>query len=265
MLTELLRGYFLELSTFFLLGGFAVFVGGLIGCVGIGGVLLVPILTYIFNIDIHIAIAAAMFSYFFSGIVGTLIYAQKGSIKWAQTRWLVIGAAPAAFVGAKITLSIPGHYLEFLISLFVVAAGINAMRNQKSIEGSQNITNPYALFSIGVVTGIGSALTGTGGPLFIVPIMVSLKVTAHTAIGFSQAIQLPIASLATIGNFLYGSVDLIIGGVIASGIIIGSTFGAKLAHLVSPIIMNRILALVLVTVGVIMISRVIFSFYFTNL
>jgi uncharacterized membrane protein YfcA len=255
----------LEISTFLLLGGFGVFVGFLIGCVGIGGVLLVPILTYIFHIDIHIAIAAAMFSYMFSGIIGTLIYAKKGSIKWPQTIWLIIGAAPAAFIGAKITLSIPGQYLEFLIALLVIAAGINAMRIQKSTENSTNITNPYVLLSIGAVTGIGSALTGTGGPLFIVPIMVSLKVAAHAAIGFSQAIQLPIASLATISNFLYGSVDLIVGGVIASGVMIGSTFGAKLAHLVSPAIMSRILALVLVIVGMIMICRVVVGIYLTNL
>ena len=129
------------------------------------------------------------------------------------------------------------------------------MRNQKFIEGNSNITNPYALLCIGVVTGIGSAFTGTGGPLFIVPILVYLKVAAHTAIGFGQAIQLPIASLATFGNFLYGSVDLIVGGVIASGIIIGSMYGAKLAHLFSSTIMKRIVALVLVAVGMLMIGR----------
>jgi uncharacterized membrane protein YfcA len=247
----------LDFSTFVLLGGFGVFVGGLIGCVGIGGVLLVPILTYVFHIEIHIAIAAAMFSYMFSGVVGTLIYAQKGSIKWSQTIWLIIGAAPAAFIGAKITLSTPGHYLEILIALFVVAAGINAMRSQKSMEHSSNITNRYALIFIGILTGIGSALTGTGGPLFLVPIMVSLKVAAHTAIGFSQAIQFPIASLATFSNFLYGSVDLIVGGLVAGGVIIGSIFGAKLAHLFSTTLMHRILSVVLVAVGVIMIGRVL--------
>ena len=247
----------MDLSTFVLLGGFGVFVGGLIGCVGIGGVLLVPILTYVFHIEIHIAIAAAMFSYMFSGVVGTLIYAQKGSIKWSQTIWLIIGAAPAAFIGAKITLSTPGHYLEILIALFVVAAGINAMRSQKSMEHSSNITNRYALIFIGILTGIGSALTGTGGPLFLVPIMVSLKVAAHTAIGFSQAIQFPIASLATFSNFLYGSVDLIVGGLVAGGVIIGSIFGAKLAHLFSTTLMHRILSVVLVVVGVIMIGRVL--------
>ena len=247
----------MDFSTFVLLGGFGVFVGGLIGCVGIGGVLLVPILTYVFHIEIHIAIAAAMFSYMFSGVVGTLIYAQKGSIKWSQTIWLIIGAAPAAFIGAKITLSTPGHYLEILIALFVVAAGINAMRSQKSMEHSSNITNRYALIFIGILTGIGSALTGTGGPLFLVPIMVSLKVAAHTAIGFSQAIQFPIASLATFSNFLYGSVDLIVGGLVAGGVIIGSIFGAKLAHLFSTTLMHRILSVVLVVVGVIMIGRVL--------
>jgi uncharacterized protein len=246
----------LELSTFVLLGSFGVFVGVLIGCVGIGGVLLVPILTYVFHIDIHIAIAAAMFSYMFSGVVGTFIYAQKGSINWSQTIWLIIGAAPAAFIGAKVTLSTPGQYLEILIALLVVAAGIKAMRSQKISEHSSNITNRYALVFIGIVTGVGSALTGTGGPLFVVPIMVSLKVAAHTAIGFSQAIQFPIASLATFSNFLYGTVDLIVGGLVAGGVIIGSIFGAKLAHFFSTTIMHRILSVVLVMVGVIMIGRV---------
>ena len=253
----------MELSTFVLLGGIGVFVGVLIGCVGIGGVLLVPILTYVFHIDIHIAIAAAMFSYMFSGVVGTFIYAQKGSINWSQTIWLIIGAAPAAFIGAKVTLSTPGQYLEILIALLVVAAGVNAMRSHKLSEHSSNITNRYALVFIGIVTGVGSALTGTGGPLFVVPIMVSLKVAAHTAIGFSQAIQFPIASLATFSNFLYGTVDLIVGGLVAGGVIIGSIFGAKLAHLFSTTLMHRILSVVLVMVGVIMIGRVV-TIYLLN-
>ena len=247
----------MEPSAFFLLSGLGVFVGVLIGCVGIGGVLLVPLLTYVFGIEIHVAIAAAMFSYIFSGSIGTFVYAKKGSIEWPQVIWMIIGAAPAAFIGAKITLSTPGQYLEVLIAIFIALAGINALRGQKVNESSSNISNRFVLIFIGVVAGIGSALTGTGGPLIVVPIMVSLKVAAHTAIGFSQVIQLPIASLATLSNFLYGSVDLIVGGVIAGGVIIGSLFGAKLAHLFSSSIMQRILSIVLVVVGVGMIGRIL--------
>ncbi|HAU42528.1 MAG TPA: sulfite exporter TauE/SafE family protein, partial [Gammaproteobacteria bacterium] len=40
-------------------GGVAVVVGVLIGAIGIGGVLLVPMLTYVLGISIHVAIATA--------------------------------------------------------------------------------------------------------------------------------------------------------------------------------------------------------------
>ncbi len=50
-------------------GGVAIIVGVLIGAIGIGGVLLVPMLTYALGFGIHVAIATAMFSYLFSGAV----------------------------------------------------------------------------------------------------------------------------------------------------------------------------------------------------
>src|SRR5262249_10347729 len=53
--------------------------GLLIGCVGIGGVLLVPVLT-LAGVDVHAAIAASMFSFIFSGLIGVWLYQRKGSI-----------------------------------------------------------------------------------------------------------------------------------------------------------------------------------------
>ena len=91
----------MDWSTFALLGGLSVFVGALIGGIGIGGVFLVPILTYIFDVEVHMAIAAAMFSYLFSGLIGTSIYARKRSINWNMALWLFAGAMPAAFMGAR--------------------------------------------------------------------------------------------------------------------------------------------------------------------
>ena len=65
-----------------LLGGRQVLAGVLIGCIGIGGVLLVPALTYLGGIDIHVAITSCMVSYMFAGLVGAVSYARKGSIRW---------------------------------------------------------------------------------------------------------------------------------------------------------------------------------------
>lgn len=249
----------MDFSTLALLGGFGVFVGVLIGGVGIGGVLLVPMLTYIFTIDVHVAIAAAMFSYLFSGLVGSMIYARRGSINWPMALWLFAGATPAAFAGAMASTVVPARSLEFLIAFLIVLAGINALRATDEDACREGLQKPAQLIAIGAVTGFGSALTGTGGPLVLVPLLVWLKVPALTAIGLSQAIQLPIAALATASNFIYASVDMVIGGVIALALMTGAAIGARLAHTLSQATLRTVVAWVLVAVGLFIIGRIFFA------
>ena len=249
----------MEPSTLVLIGGFSTLVGVLIGGVGVGGVLLVPMLTFVFGLDIHVAIAAAMFSYLFSGAVGAAIYARNHSIRWAMALWLFAGAMPAAFAGAMASSVSPTRGLEFLIALLIVFAGANALLTRGDDDRGGRPLNAVALAAIGAVTGFGSALTGTGGPLILVPILVWLKVPALTAVGLSQAIQLPIASLATIGNFLYGSVDMVVGGVIAVALMAGASLGARFAHAVSPSTLRTVVAWVLVAVGLLIIGRISIS------
>lgn len=239
-----------------LLAGLSLFVGVLIGGVGIGGILLVPILTFILSIDVHVAVAAAMFSYIFSGITGTLIYARKRSIQWKMAFWLFVSAAPAAFLGAYASSVIPAKGLEFVIAALVVFAGVNALRSQGRDPRKPPLLPPATLIATGAVTGIGSALSGTGGPLVLVPLLVWLRQPALMAVGLSQAVQLPIAIMATGGNYIYGFVDVRIGGVIAIGLIAGVSAGARLAHLASQALLQRIVAWVLVVVGIVIVIRI---------
>ncbi len=249
----------MDWSAFALLGGLSVIVGALIGGIGIGGVLLVPILTYIFAIDVHVAIAAAMFSYLFSGLVGATLYARKRSINWKMALWLFAGAMPAAFMGALIASAVPARGLEFLVATLTIFAGANALRTPVEGAHRDRLLSPVQLLIIGVITGFGSAITGTGGPLVLVPMLIWLKVPPLTAVGLSQAVQLPIASLATIGNFIYGTVDMVIGGVIAAALMIGAAIGAHLAHTVSQATLRRVVAWVLVAVGIFIIGRILLA------
>ncbi len=245
----------MEPTTVLFLGAFSVFVGLLIGCVGIGGVLLVPFLIYAIGMDIHFAISVAMFGYIFVGTISAILYARHGSIQWSMALWMIAGAMPAAFLGAFLASVIPAIGLELLVSVLVFLAGINALRRKKASIVERNISNPLALLVIGAITGVGSALTGTGGPLVVVPILVSLNVAAHTAIGLSQAVQMPLATLATIGNFSYGNVDMFIGGIVACGLVFGGAGGSKLAHLIPPATMSRIVAWILVLVGLFLLFK----------
>ena len=231
-------------------------VGVLIGGVGIGGILLVPILTNILSIDVHVAVAAAMFSYIFSGIVGTFIYARERSIKWNMVFWLLVSAAPAAFLGAYALSITPARGVEFLIASLVIFAGVNAFRSRHDTQREKPPLSPPALIGTGVATGIGSALSGTGGPLIIVPLLVWLRQPALVAIGLAQTVQVPVAIMATAGNYIYGSVDFQIGGVIALGLIFGVAGGARLAHLASQEILQRVVAWVLLAVGILMLTRI---------
>ncbi len=243
-------------SSLALIGGLSIFVGVLIGGVGIGGVLLVPMLTYILGLDVHTAIAAAMLSYLFSGTVGAWVYAGKKSIQWSSAFWLFTGAALGAFLGSYAASLVAPRILELVIAVLITLAGINALRTSPEGPFREKPLPGAALFLIGSVTGVGSALSGTGGPLVLVPLLVFLKLPALTAVGLSQVIQLPIAASASLGNYLYATIDVWVAAAIAVGLMIGVAGGARLAHVVSQAQLQRVVAFVLVAVGLFIVARV---------
>lgn len=253
----------MDMTSLILLAGLSVFVGVLIGGVGIGGILLVPILTYILSFDVHVAVAAAMFSYIFSGVVGTVIYAGKRSIQWKMAFWLFASAAPAAFLGAYALSITPADGLKMVIAALVIFAGIHALRGKSNGAQEAPPLTPAALIATGTATGIGSAMSGTGGPLILVPTLVWMGQPALVAVGLSQAVQVPVAIMATVGNYLYGTVDFAVGGVIALGLIVGVNGGARLAHIVPHAVLQRVVAWVLVAVGIFMIVRIALDVFST--
>ena len=240
----------------FTISAFAFGIGILIGCVGIGGVLLVPILAYIFNVPIHESVAAAMLAYIFSGIVGTIIYARHGSIRWKMAILIIAGAGPSAFIGAALLSKTPSIWVEVFIASLILVAGTNALiKNKEQSKDFEPKIKPAGLIGMGAITGLGSAITGTGGPLLLVPMAVWLRYPTLTAIGLSQAVQFPIAALATMGNVLYGNINWLLGSVLASALILGAAIGARLAHAVPRDGLRSFLSWVLVMTGLLIFGQ----------
>ena len=234
-------------------------VGILIGGVGIGGVLLVPSLKYLGGIPLHTAIPACMLSYIVTGGVGAWIYARHGSIQWAVAAKVCAGALPGAYLGAYLLPHINASYLEAGIALLLIFSGINTLIDRANTAGTRPPDN-LTLVLIGFVTGIGSALSGTGGPLVLIPILVALKTSVLTAIGLSQAIQIPISIMATTGNLLHGELDIKLGIFIAAAIAGGAIVGAKTVHLVPAVKLKKLVSLLLVAVGIMMLTRLLWKF-----
>jgi uncharacterized membrane protein YfcA len=230
--------------------------GLLIGCIGIGGVILVPALVFVGAIPIQRAIPAALLAYIVSGLVATAIFARQKSIRWSMAAWLCLAAAPAAFAGAWAVKNANPRLLEITIGLLTMLSGINSLRREKHAELVTKTIPAPLLLVIGAGTGFASSVSGTGGPLVLVPILMAMNLPVLTVIGLSQAIQLPIAIVGTFGNYLYGELDWYLGLVLALALMVGSWQGARLAHVVPRDLLRRIVSVVLVVIGVFILANV---------
>jgi len=240
--------------------------GTLIGTVGVGGILLTPLLIFALGTDLHIAQATSSFSFLFTGLMGTAIYARRKSIAWEQVLWIGLGVTPATVAGARVNTAASATVLTLILAALIVYSGANALVKRKSDSRGKepgvlvpsNKSKKAVLVLIGLGVGFGSALTGTGGPVLLVPLLLTLGYLPLSAVGISQAVQLPIAIFATLGFILYGQIDFGLGiglGLVQS---LGVILGGLVAHKLPQEKLRLVVALTLIGVGVLMVWRALF-------
>jgi uncharacterized membrane protein YfcA len=231
-------------------------VGVLIGGVGIGGVLLVPSLNYFSSVPLHVAIPACMVGYIFTGLIGAFMYAKQGTINWPLALKICLGALPGAYLGGYALPFLTPYWLGLGIGFLILASGLDALFRTGRHQHIEPPSNNIELISIGFITGIGSALTGTGGPLLLIPILLWRKTPILIAIGLSQAVQVPISLTATISNMAHSEVDFSLGLSLALFLGFGAILGAKFVHILPIIFLKKMVGTILVMVGMITLIRV---------
>jgi uncharacterized membrane protein YfcA len=235
----------------------ALLAGILIGTIGIGGVILAPLLSFVLKIDLHVAMSASSLSFLLPGLVGTFTYARKGSVVWELVLWLSIGIVPSALLGARVNTSLNTDVLVLIVAGLIVFSGINVFINRQNESGLIPNFGKLLLIFIGALVGFGSSLTGTGGPVLLVPILVILQYPTLKTIGTSQAVQLPIAVFAVTGFWLYGQIDLGLGLHLGIAQAVGVYIGAQIAHRLPVVQLRRLVAIALMGVGALMIWQII--------
>ena len=240
---------------------FGLLAGLLIGAAGIGGVILVPLLVYFAGVDIHTSIAAAVAAFFVSGFVGTVVYSQRGIIQWIDFMSISSGAIPGAFIGAYFLPKINAQLLTFFIAIALLVSAVRQIRNNKmkDVDRPSHNVSKHQMALVGLVTGFYSVLSGTGGPLVLLPLLTWLSVPLVTAIGLSQAIQLPIAIFATVGNEANNLVNWDLVLFLSIGLAIGSFIGAKLSKSLPVEHIKALVAFLLFGSGAYMIIALLLS------
>jgi uncharacterized membrane protein YfcA len=228
-------------------------VGMLIGAVGVGGILLIPALNLLSGLAIHEAMATALFSFIFTGIVGTWLFQRRGSIDWDITVPVCLGAGLFGFLGAWANSKIDARVLSLILSSVIAFAGIYTLSSHSSVRQAPLQDRPRMrqalLTGIGAVAGFGSGLTGVGGPALSVPMMVLFGFSPLAAIGASQVIQILAAVSGTMGNLHYGSIDFTLAAWVTLFEIIGVQVGVRIVHAVSAQSLRRFVGVLCILVG----------------
>ena len=229
-------------------------IGFAVGATGIGGIVLVPFLTLALGIDVQRAIAAALVSYIPSGLVAVWLYARRGSIRGRMALPLVIASSPAAFLGAVAAGKAPAGLLEALIGLIMLLGGINGLWPRKEAVETR-MPGPPVLAGLGGITGFLAAMTGAGGALILMPLLMLYEAPVLLSIGLGQSIALPIATVATITNLSHGAVDVEIALMLAVSLSVGIAIGTPVAHALPQAVLKGVLSAMIVVLGLAMLAR----------
>ena len=227
----------------------ALLVGLLIGGVGIGGVLLPPALVYVGGLDFHLATATSVWAFLFCGVAGTLSYSKRRSFDWRMAAWLGAGVVPTALAGAWANVALPEGVLKGLLAALMVITGADALMRSPVVEQEARRFGAPTLLAVGAFVGFGSALTGTGGGVLLVPILLLLRTPVLAAVGAGMVVSLPIAAFSTAGYVLYGSVDFVLGTALGVVAVAGVVIGARIAHAVPTTPLRRVVAWALLSTG----------------
>jgi uncharacterized membrane protein YfcA len=218
-------------------------VGLIIGLTGMGGgALMTPVLVIFFKITPSAAISSDVMASVVLKPVGGTVHARRGTVNWRMVRWLAIGSAPAAFLGAWAVNAIGGNvennikYVLGVVLLIAAAAILAKLVVQRNRPRSDALLEPHEIrplptLAVGILGGFIVGLTSVGsGSLMIVMLMLLYPtLTSREMVGTDMVQAIPLVAAAALGHFLFGSISLGLTGSVLIGAIPGVYVGAHLS------------------------------------
>lgn len=254
----------MEFALYLLLGGFAGVMAGLFG-VG-GGLLIVPVLVFSFTaqgfdplILTHLAVGTSLATIIFTSFNSILTHHRLGAVLWPVVGWMTLGIMLGAALGSVTAAAIQGPLLQKIIGVFAIVVSVQ-MGFSLQPKASSGVPGKPVLTVAGGVIG-WAAIFGIGGGSLTVPFLTWRSVSMQKAVATSAACGLPIAVAGALSFVVVGWQDAhlpdwSVGFVYLPalvGIAITSMFfariGALLAHRLSPLMLRRLFALLLLGVG----------------
>ena len=181
--------------------------------------------------------------------LGSIRYLRAGLFRWRVLWPFLLGALPLAFLGGAIVL--PGHWYRPLVGVILWFSAVR-MLWPKQLTAESETSDPPIVPAIlaGVVIGFLSGLTGTGGGIFLSPLLLFMAWCApKQASGVAAVFIVANSTSGLLGNLsslqaLPASLSLYAGAALAGGLI-GTTVGIRF----ETVMVVRALGVVLLIAG----------------
>lgn len=249
---------------------FGIIAGLLAGLLRIGGgLVIVPILVYMFNLQgfpaehiMHMALGTSLASIMFTSFSSAMSHHKHGAVKWDIVKKVTLGIVLGTWLGSFIAAKIPTHVLQLIFACFIFYVASQMILSSKKTLGEKPLPQTLGMNIAGFGIGILSSLVGIGGGTISVPFMLYHSVEMRNAIATSAAIGMPIAISGCIGYFFNGSsaanlpeysfgfiyLPALFAIVVCSTLV--APYGAHLTHTLPVSKIKKFFAFLLLFVGV---------------
>jgi uncharacterized membrane protein YfcA len=180
--------------------------------------------------------------------IGSWQFRRAGHFSWSLFWPFALLSVPFAFLGGY--LNLPTQFFKVIVGIVLLVSAAQFLFRPPAEGESHPPARPVAM-GVGAGLGLLSGLTGTGGGIFLTPLLIFLRWARTKAAAATSALFILLNSIAgLLGNLSatqsvprFG-VSLLVAAAIGGAI--GSHFGSRR---LAPLVIKRLLAVVLVIAG----------------
>ena len=180
--------------------------------------------------------------------IGSFQFWRAGYFSWNLFWPFAITSVPAAYLGGYFQL--PAAILKTLIGLVLLFSAFRLIFRRNDPPETTPPSPPTSL-GVGAILGFLSGLTGTGGGIFLTPLLLFLKWARIRQAAAVSALFILVNSISgLIGYFSANHVIPALGLVLTPAVVIGGFIGSYFGSRHFPVrVISRLLAVVLTIAG----------------
>ena len=231
-----------------------------------GGVLIVPLLTLVFGLELREAVGVSLVSVIMTSSVAAGVYLERHTADLRLGMRLELFTAIGALIGGSIAFLLAERLLALLFAglLIYVAVSMLRARTPAAPAGPPGEPETYEVrnLRLGVVgaTGAGvlSALLGVGGGIVKVPLMhLGMGVPLRVATATSNLMVGITAAASAVIYVIHGGVDPYVAGPTVIGVFLGASIGSRISHRVDVRVLRFLFVAVLLYTAFEMLMKVV--------